>query len=74
MPAPGYPRQPEPRDEKAAQELKKRTLTNIQNKRPQWLHNAHAALDASVAGAYGWPPDTSDEDALLKLRDLNASS
>ena len=28
-----------------------------------WLAHAHAALDAAVAAAYGWPVDTSDNDA-----------
>jgi len=43
-PVPGYPR-PVPRDEEAATALKKRTLTNLYNARPQWLVDAHAALD-----------------------------
>ena len=53
-PVPGYPKRPVPRDEAAAKELKKRTLTNLYNARPQWLADAHAALDAAVAAAYGW--------------------
>ena len=53
-PVAGYPRRPVPRDEEAEKELKKRTLTNLYNTRPQWLVDAHAALDAAVAGAYGW--------------------
>ncbi|MCY4134642.1 MAG: class I SAM-dependent DNA methyltransferase [bacterium] len=72
-PVPGYPRLPQPRNENAAKELKKRTLTNLYNDRPQWLDNAHAALDAAVAGAYGWPTDISDDSALRNLRDLNAA-
>ena len=55
-PVPGYPRRPVPRDEDAAKALRKRTLTNLYNARPQWLADAHAALDAAVAAAYGWPP------------------
>lgn len=43
---PGYPDRLLPKDEDAANELKKRTLTNLYNARPQWLANAHAALDA----------------------------
>ena len=54
---PGYPDRILPRDEEAAMELKKRTLTNLYNARPQWLANAHAALDAAVADAYGWGDD-----------------
>lgn len=54
---PGYPDRLLPRDAAAAQELKKRTLTNLYNARPQWLANAHAALDEAVADAYGWGAD-----------------
>ena len=46
-----------PKDEEAAKELKKRTLTNLYNARPQWLAHAHAALDEAVAEAYGWGED-----------------
>ena len=62
-PVPGYPKRPVPRDETAAKELKKRTLTNLYNARPQWLADAHAALDAAVAAAYGW-----DADILRRMR------
>ena len=70
-PVPGYPKRPVPRDEAAAKELKKRTLTNLYNTRPQWLADAHAALDAAVAAAYGWRVDISDDDALNALLTLN---
>ena len=70
-PVPGYPKRPVPRDEAAANELKKRTLTNLYNARPQWLADAHAALDAAVAAAYGWDADISEEDALAALLALN---
>ena len=70
-PVPGYPKRPVPRDETAAQQLKKRTLTNLYNARPQWLADAHAALDAAVAAAYGWDADISDDEALQKLLALN---
>ena len=70
-PVPGYPKRPVPRDEAAAKELKKRTLTNLYNARPQWLADAHAALDAAVAAAYGWDADISEEDALGELLALN---
>lgn len=55
----------------SAAELKKRTLTNLYNERPAWLANAHSTLDASVADAYGWPADVSQEDALGRLLSLN---
>lgn len=71
-PVPGYPKRPVPRDEAAAKALKKRTLTNLYNARPQWLDDAHAALDAAVAFAYGWRPDISNEAALRELLALNS--
>ena len=70
-PAPGYPKRPVPRNEVAAKKLKKRTLTNLYNARPQWLADAHANLDDTVAEAYGWPADISEDDALRELLALN---
>ena len=70
-PVSGYPRRPVARDEEAEKALKKRTLTNLYNARPQWLADAHAGLDAAVAAAYGWPAGISDEDALRELLALN---
>jgi hypothetical protein len=44
--------------------LKKRTLTNLYNERPQWLKLAHEKLDRAVLAAYaatdpdgGWSED-----------------
>ena len=51
--------------------LGRRTLTNLYNERPTWLANAHAALDAAVAAAYGWRPDLDDVEALERLLSLN---
>jgi type II restriction/modification system DNA methylase subunit YeeA len=68
---PGYPDRILPKNEQTAAELKKRTLTNLYNQRPQWLADVHHDLDAAVAAAYGWPEDISDEDALAKLLELN---
>ena len=80
---PGYPDRILPRDEDAAKELKKRTLTNLYNARPQSLANAHAALDQAVADAYGWGEDwragpstgsgqgMSEDDILARLFALN---
>ena len=70
-PVPGYPKRPVPRDEDTAKALKKRTLTNLYNARPQWLADAHEALDAAVATAYGWPADIADGDVLRELLALN---
>ena len=54
-----------------AGDLKKRTLTNLYNQRPVWLANAHAALDAAVAAAYGWPAHLPDAEILERLLALN---
>ena len=66
---PGYPDRLLPRDDAAAEVLKKRTLTNLYNQRPAWLDHAHARLDAAVAEAYGWGDDWRagrlDDDAIL---------
>ncbi len=70
-PVPDYPKRPVARDEDAAKALKKRTLTNLYNARPQWLADAHAALDSAVAAAYGWHKDITDEDALQEMLQLN---
>ena len=67
----GYPKRPVPCNEDAAKALKKRTLTNLYNTRPQWLADAHASLDTAVAAAYGWSADISDDEALRKLLELN---
>ena len=56
--------------------VKVRTLTNLYNQRPQWLANAHAALDEAVAEAYGWGDDwraglLTDDEILARLFRLN---
>jgi len=55
----------------AEAELKKRTLTNLYNERPEWLDAAHRRLDTAVFDAYGWPHDLSDEVILERLLALN---
>ena len=60
-----------PRNEAAAKELKKRILTNLNNDRPQWLADAHQALDTAVAQAYGWEADITEEEVLARLLELN---
>jgi hypothetical protein len=52
-------------------ELKKRTLTNLYNRRPTWLDLAHRKLDEAVFAAYGWPADLEDEEILTRLLALN---
>ena len=72
-PAPGYPKRPVPCDEAAAKALKKRTLTNLYDARPQWLADGHDTLDAAVAIAYGWPAEIPDDEALRELLKFNAA-
>ncbi|MGD0631906.1 MAG: hypothetical protein ABR987_21445, partial [Terracidiphilus sp.] len=55
----------------APEELKNRTLTNLYNLRPEWLANAHRALDEAVFAAYGWPSNLSKEEILARLLALN---
>ncbi len=55
-------------------ELGQRTLTNLYNLRPAWLAQAHEALDAAVAAAYGWAdysPALADDEILRRLLALN---
>ena len=71
--AAGFPARPVARPGHEA-ELKKRTLTNLYNQRPAWLANAHQALDAAVAAAYGWAdysPAMPDDEILRRLLQLN---
>ena len=68
---PGYPDRVLPTDEAAAAVLRTRTLTALYNARPAWLAGAHAALDAAVAAAYGWPADLADDAILARLFALN---
>ena len=53
------------------QECKDRTLTNLYNKRPSWLAEAHRKLDEAVFTAYGWPPPLTDSEILEHLLALN---
>ena len=73
-PVSGYPKRPVARDEAAAKALGARTLTRLYNARPQWLGDAHAALDAAVAAAYGWDVGISENEALARLWASNAKA
>jgi type II restriction/modification system DNA methylase subunit YeeA len=55
----------------SADELKRRTLTNLYNARPSWLAEAHRKLDAAVLAAYGWPDTLTDAELLERLLTLN---
>lgn len=72
----GYPDRILPKDDAAAKELKKRTLTNLYNARPAWLDHAHKVLDEAVAEAYGWGDDwradtLSEDEILYRLFQIN---
>ena len=54
-----------------ADQLRRRTLTNLYNQYPAWLANAHERLDTAVAAAYGWPADLREGEVLERLLDLN---
>lgn len=69
----GFPKRPVAKPGYEA-ELKKRTLTNLYNRPPAWLDNAHKTLDKAVAEAYGWAdytPEWPDEEILRRLLALN---
>jgi type II restriction/modification system DNA methylase subunit YeeA len=69
----GFPKRPVAKVGREAA-LKKRTLTNLYNDRPEWLNLAHEALDRAVAYAYGWTdytPHWTEEDILSRLLALN---
>ena len=51
--------------------LQDRTMTGLYNRRPDWLDDAHEALDAAVFAAYGWSTEMSDEDILTALLKIN---
>lgn len=68
---PGYPDRNVPINAEAAEVLRTRTLTNLYNARPAWLHDAHEALDEAVAAAYGWTNDLSEDEILSRLLALN---
>jgi type II restriction/modification system DNA methylase subunit YeeA len=73
----GYPDRIIPKPE-FAKAIKERTLTNLYNARAKgevhWLEDAHRALDATVAAAYGWvdySPAMADDEILRRLLALN---
>jgi hypothetical protein len=67
---PGYPDRILPKDADSAAILAKRTLTNLYNQRPQWLADAHKALDQAVARLW-LEARYSTGEALEKLLALN---
>ena len=53
-------------------ELRNLTLTNLYNKRPTWLQQAHERLDRTVHASYGWPYPLDQDDILSRLIALNS--
>ena len=51
--------------------LQTRTMTELYNRRFDWLADVHRDLDAAVAAAYGWPEDISRDEILAGLLALN---
>jgi hypothetical protein len=73
---PGFPDRLAPVDPAAANELSRRTLTNLYNARPSWLDHAHHALNEAVAEAYGWGEEfrsgmLHDDEIIARLFRLN---
>ena len=54
-----------------ADDLRKRSLTNLYNARPAWLAEAHRKLDEAVFAAYGWHSTLTDAELLDRLLKLN---
>ena len=51
--------------------LQDRTMTELYNRRFDWLADIRHDLDAAVAAAYGWPADIANDDILAGLLELN---
>jgi hypothetical protein len=52
-------------------DLRERTLTNLYNALPTWLHDAHQQLDKAVYAAYGWAFPLDDDEIIRRLMELN---
>ena len=70
----GYPKRLVTRSDTAAKERKYRALRDWYNVRPQWLTDAHGALDAAVAKIYEWDVGISNSDALQEFMANNVSA
>jgi hypothetical protein len=67
----GFPGRRVAIDERSAGELRRRTMTNLYNTRPEWLTAAHDELNRAVARAYGLASEQIEDEALAMLLDLN---
>lgn len=67
----GFPGRKVAIDERAAGELRRRTMTNLYKVRPEWLTAAHDGLNRAVARAYGLASAEADDEVLAMLLDLN---
>lgn len=56
-----------------ADELARRTLTNLYNSRPSWLAQAHERLDQAVHAAYAWTYPLDADDVAARLAELGIS-
>ena len=45
--------------------LKARTLTSLDNIRPQWMADAHTIFDVAVAAVCGWDARISEDETLI---------
>nr|WP_247395086.1 DNA methyltransferase [Bradyrhizobium sp. 35] len=68
---PGYPDRVIPTNEAASDTLRRRTLTDLYNEMPTWLENAHDDLNRAVAAAYDLSSESSDEQILAHLLEMN---
>ncbi len=51
--------------------LQDRTMTELYNRQPDWLIDAHDAIDEAVTAAYGWSAELTDDEILPRLLELN---
>ena len=70
----GYPDRILPKNEAAAAELKKRTLTNLYNQRPQWLADAHLNFNPPLPAPFGCPPKIPNKNPLASWFTPNSIS
>lgn len=67
----GYPDRMLAVDGSAAEVLAQRTLGQLYSAPPDWLRDAHRALDIAVFTAYGWPNELDDKEIVSRLLALN---